>query len=247
MRQIRGTVTIEVTDTGAGIEPAFLAHVFDRFRQFDGATTRRQGGLGLGLAIVRHLVELHGGTVHARSEGAGRGAAFTVTLPTNAACETATAAERADPVQAADLAMVRVDLQGLRVLVVDDDNDSRSMLSAALVVCGAEVFASASAEAALTQAASIRPDVLVCDIGMPGMDGYALMRQVRAWPASAGGRTPAIAVTGFARREDVARAREAGFQDHAAKPVDLANFTRSVARLAGRNPAAAPSSPVGST
>lgn len=237
VRTAEGSAVIEVADTGAGIDPEFLPHVFNRFRQFDGSSTRRQGGLGLGLAIVRHLVELHGGSVAARSEGAERGATFTVKLPISR--DAATAAEKAatggDPASFSSVPTTPVDLQGLRILVVDDDEDSRSLLSTALVVCGAQVFSSASAEAALTQAASMHLDVLVCDIAMPGMDGYAMMQHLRAWPESAGGRTPAIAVTGFARREDASRALDAGFQEHASKPVDLENFTRRVARLAGRD------------
>ncbi len=234
VRRRQGNIAIVVTDTGVGIAPAFLPHVFDRFRQFDGATTRRQGGLGLGLAIVRHLVELHGGSVAAHSEGQMRGATFTVTLPASLVCEAATVAAPAHQARAANVPVTPVDLEGLRVLVVDDDDDSRSMLCTALSSCGAEVASSSSAEAGLAQAASIRPDLLVCDIAMPGMDGYALIRQVRTWPDSAGGRTPAIALTGFARDEDVTRALEAGFQEHAAKPVDLGRFTRTVARLVGR-------------
>jgi CheY-like chemotaxis protein len=218
VRQTRRTVTIEVADTGVGIDPDFLAHVFDRFRQFDGATTRRRGGLGLGLAIVRHLVELHGGTVTARSEGAGHGATFTVTIPTNVAYEKGTAVERADPPPGADVAMASVDLGGLRVLVVDDDDDSRSMLSAALTICGAEVFASASAEAGLTQAASIRPDVLVCDIGMPGMDGYEVARRLRQQPGLE--NVVLAALTGWGQKEDRRRTAEAGFNHHLVKPPE---------------------------
>ncbi len=234
VRRTQGNIAITVTDTGMGIAPDFLPHVFDRFRQFDAATTRRQGGLGLGLAIVRHLVELHGGSVMAHSEGSMRGATFTVTLPANFVCEATRVAAPAHRAQGANVAVAPVDLEGLRVLVVVDDEDSRSMLCTALSSCGADVSSSPSAEAGLAQAASIRPDLLVCDIAMPGMDGYALIRRVRTWTDSAGGRIPAIALTGFARGEDVTRALEAGFQEHAAKPVDLGRFTRTVARLAGR-------------
>ncbi|HEX4448193.1 MAG TPA: ATP-binding protein [Polyangiaceae bacterium] len=228
-------VTIEVADTGAGIDPDFLPHVFDRFRQYDGSTTRRKGGLGLGLAIVRHLVELHGGSVAAHSDGPGRGATFKVMLPVSIVRDEPprVAAGAAGPVPKASHAAPA--LTGLRILVVDDDPDVREVLCAALVIWGAEVSSAESAPAALMQLASIRPDLLVCDIGMPEMDGYALMRELRARPASAGGLTPAIAVTGFARPEDVKRAIAAGFQLHVAKPVDLGTLAPKLARLVGRD------------
>jgi CheY-like chemotaxis protein len=228
-------VTIEVADTGVGIDPDFLPHVFDRFRQYDGSTTRRKGGLGRGQAIVRHLTELHGGSVVARSDGPGRGATFTVTLPTSIVREASGQAPSGAPVHAPGAGAALQELGGLRILVVDDEPDVREVLCAALAIWGAEVFSTESAAGALAQMTSIRPDVLVCDIGMPDMDGYTLMRELRARPPSAGGLTPAIAVTGFARPEDMSRAMAAGYQVHVAKPVDLGTFAQKIAKLVGRD------------
>jgi PAS domain S-box-containing protein len=227
-------VAILVDDSGVGIPSEFLPHVFERFRQVDGSTTRRYGGLGLGLAITRHLVELHGGSISVKSDGVGKGASFTVEFPTRFAVEPLpVAASRAVPSSRS----VPVDPQpllGVRALVIDDDTDGREMICAVLKHGGADVFSAGTAETGLAQAASLRPDVLICDVGMPDMDGYALIRRLRAMPDSAVGRTPAIAVTGFASDEDVRRALDAGFQVHVAKPVDIEILTRAVASLVGR-------------
>jgi signal transduction histidine kinase/CheY-like chemotaxis protein len=236
VKRVRGPrIAIEVNDTGAGIPAAFLPHVFERFRQLDGSTTRRHGGLGLGLAITRHLVELHGGTILAKSDGVGKGASFTIEFPTSFAREPQPIPASETPPSSPRSPKVPLTLQGLRALVIDDDTDGREMLCAVLTQCGADVFSAGSAESGLAQAESLLPDVLICDVGMPEMDGYALIRRLRALPESAGARTPAIAVTGFAGEEDVRRALDAGFQVHIAKPVDIELFTSTVAKLAGRS------------
>ncbi|WP_017716068.1 PAS domain S-box protein [Kamptonema formosum] len=222
---------IQVSDTGCGIDPDFLPHVFERFRQADSSSTRTYGGLGLGLAIVRHLVELHGGTVAASSEGAGLGATFTVRLPLAqwiaGRGAQGTGPEVPSPTPATPLS-------GLRVLVVDDDTDTRDLVAIALEEYGASVTAAASASEALDALAKLPPDVLVSDISMPAADGYTLMRQLRALPAERGGQVPAVALTAYARREDRQKALGAGFQIHLAKPVEPAKLAAAVASLAGR-------------
>jgi signal transduction histidine kinase len=222
---------IRVSDDGQGIKPEFLPHVFDRFRQADATTTRRKGGLGLGLAIVRSLVDMHGGTVEAHSEGEGRGAAFTVTLPLAEAAvtEKAPAAAGAGAKDAA-----KVSLEGLRVLVVDDDDDARRLVGKILSRCGAAVSTAASAAEALALFEEQSPDVLLSDIGMPVEDGYGLIAKVRALGPERGGAVPAAALTAFARDEDRERALSAGFQMHVTKPVASTRLVRVVAELAGR-------------
>jgi signal transduction histidine kinase/CheY-like chemotaxis protein len=223
-------VRLAVSDTGKGIPAEFLPHVFDRFRQADSATTRAYGGLGLGLAIVRHLAELHGGTVEADSAGEGRGSTFSVTFPlaqAPAACECdggATTASDRDAARAEGLA-------GVRVLVVDDELDTRKLISTVIAQSGAEVTACASAGEALETLKTWRPHILMSDIGMPGEDGYAFIRQVRALPAERGGRTPAAALTAYARDEDRSRALAAGFQLHLAKPFSPGDLIAAVADL----------------
>jgi CheY-like chemotaxis protein len=229
-------VEVSVTDTGRGIDPEFLPHVFERFRQADSSSTREHGGLGLGLAIVKQLVELHGGTIRAESAGRGQGARFVVALPRQLP-ETATSVQ---PVARA--APTRVEtpaprLAGLRVLVVDDERDACDLLLHLLREAGADARCETSAAAAYALLAEWRPDVLVSDIGMPHEDGYALIARVRALPAADGGATPAIALTAFARPEDRARAMAAGYQEHLAKPLDPPGFVAEVARVAGRIPA----------
>ena len=230
-----GHMEVRVVDTGQGISPDFLPHVFERFRQADGATTRRHTGLGLGLAIVRQLVELHGGTVHAASEGVGRGATFTVRLPISAGeaqggqaaalGERRTAASTASP-------MPRLPrLDGLRILVVDDNADGRTLTSLVLTQAGASVKAVASVREALQMLEVERPDVLVSDIGLPDEDGYALIRQIRQHEAEHGGFLPAVALTGYARAEDRARILAAGFQAHVPKPVEPVELTAAIATI----------------
>jgi CheY-like chemotaxis protein len=227
-------VEIGVSDTGPGIPPAFLPYVFDRFRQADSTLTRAHGGLGLGLAIVRHLVELHGGTVQATSPGQGQGASFTVRLPLARAGRAPALVEpaRPAPAPAAPLGGARA-LDGLRLLVVDDEAAARELLTTLFQDSGAEVTAVASAAEVLAALDRARPDVLVADIAMPGVDGYALIRQVRACPAERGGRVPALALTAYAGPKDRARALAEGFQEHVSKPIDVPTLTAVVARLAG--------------
>ncbi len=223
---------ITVSDTGQGINATFLPHVFDRFRQEDGSSTRQHGGLGLGLALVRQLVELHGGTVRAESLGEGQGATFTVHLPFTADGREQRESSLARPeVESKDRDDRLARLDGLRVLIVEDDEDSRELLTTVLKRSGAEVTAASSAIEALGALEQARPHVLVSDIGIPEVDGYELMRRVRALPPERGGRVPAIALTGYARKEDQERAFTAGYQVHVAKPIEPVEFTSAVSSL----------------
>jgi hypothetical protein len=229
-------VEIVVADTGAGIAPEFLPHVFERFRQSDQTASRRHGGLGLGLAIVRHLVELHGGAVSVDSLGEGTGATFTVTLPVVPVHRTEGAEERAHPAARDPLPAHECPerLDGLRLLVVDDEPDAREMLDAGLGHCGARVTTASSAREAVEALAGAKFDVIISDIGMPGEDGYELIRRVRALPPEGGGRTPAVALTAYARTEDRLRAMRAGFEMHVSKPVELTELIVVIANLARR-------------
>jgi PAS domain S-box-containing protein len=228
-------VEIVIKDTGQGIDPEFLPHVFDRFRQSDSSSTRRHGGLGLGLSIVSQLVELHGGTVTATSPGKGAGTTFKVILPLLCVhhelsgveimpiiIETKTPADR------------QPSLHALRVLVVDDEPDARELIAVALTGCGAEVISVGSANQALSEMERRRFDVLVSDIGMPEMDGYQLISAIRRLPDERGGRIPAAALTAYAGIEDRMRALTAGYQMHIPKPVETAELTTVVANLAER-------------
>jgi CheY-like chemotaxis protein len=206
-----------VEDNGRGIKPDFLPHIFERFRQEDATSKRNQGGLGLGLAIVHRLVEMHGGSVTAESEGEGRGARFTVRLPLEGADEANRGGTRRDATEPRSLEPEP--LRGVRVLVVEDDEDSRRLLLRTLTRAGAEVSAVSSVRAALVTLSEFRPNVLVSDVGMPDQDGYDLVREARAQGLSAR-ELPAIALTAFARSEDEERSLEAGFQVHLSKPVD---------------------------
>jgi PAS domain S-box-containing protein len=236
LERVNSHVEVSVSDTGAGIPADFLPHVFDRFRQADQKTTRHHGGLGLGLAIVRHLVELHGGTVKAESEGEGRGATFTVLLPVAPVYSVEPSEGRVHPASRDTLPFFDCPdrLDGLRVLVVDDEPDTREMLKTGLGHCGAEVTAAGSAAEALEALKAGVPDVLISDIGMPDEDGYTLMRQVRALPAAEGGGVPAIALTAYARVEDRMQALRAGYHMHVTKPVELAELAAIVASLSRR-------------
>ncbi len=214
---------ITVSDTGKGIAPDFLPYVFDYFRQADSATTRKFGGLGLGLAIVRHLVELHGGMVQVDSPGEGLGATFTVRLPLMPIQPTIN--------QDAQLSESPLDLSGVKVLVVDDDTDSREFIAFLLKQAGAKVIATSCAHEAFTALTQSQPDVLVSDIGMPQMDGYMLMRQVRALSPEQGGEIPAIALTAYAGELDHQQALSVGFQKHIPKPVEPEELVRAIASL----------------
>ena len=240
LERINSHLEVSISDTGQGIPADFLPHVFDRFRQEDSSASRQHGGLGLGLAIVKQLIELHGGTVRARSAGAGQGSTFVVVLPLTALQAGAApgATERRSPVEGAGLPVAseeRPDLTGVRVVVVDDEPDARLLVALLLENCGAAVSTASSAEEALALVQSAHPAVLVSDIGMPGEDGHALIRRVRALPGERGGATPAVALTAYARAEDRVRAVQAGFQRHLAKPVEAAELLATVASLAGKN------------
>jgi signal transduction histidine kinase/ActR/RegA family two-component response regulator len=237
LQRINSHVEIVVVDTGQGISVEFLPHVFERFRQADGSITRSFGGLGLGLAIVRQLVELHGGTVHAESPGEGQGATFTVKLPLIAVGPKAIEPERVHPTVGGSVTFDSSPrLKGLRILIVDDESDMQDLLAYTLEVCGVEVIAAASANAAIAALTeSSQPiDILISDIGMPEEDGYSLLRRVRALKPENGGRIPAIALTAYARTQDRTAALLAGFQSHIAKPVEPAELVAVIANLAGR-------------
>ena len=223
--RVNGDIHVTVRDDGVGIAPDFLPHLFDRFSQKDTSSTRHHSGLGLGLFLVRHLVELHGGKVHAESEGEGKGTAFTVIIPLRVRNEKYVPATTVDQDGTCD--MLLPSLQGLRVLLIDDEAEARESLTIVLTTAGAKIHAASSAQQALDWLATLRdgelPDILVCDIAMPGEDGYATLRKLRAWQAHDGTkllqRMPALALTAFAQREDRIRALTAGFQMHLTKPV----------------------------
>ena len=220
---------VTVKDTGQGIEPEFLPRVFDRFRQADSSTTRSFGGLGLGLAIVRHLVELHGGTVSAQSDGINKGATFSATFPL--------LADRAEPI-----ALTHSDangleshsLNGLKILLVDDEPEARQIISTVIMRTGGEVAACKSASEAMAKLMEWKPDVILSDIAMPDEDGYSFIGKVRSLPRDKGGETPAAALTAYARDIDRRQALAAGYQMHIAKPIGATQLVTMVARLAGR-------------
>ncbi|MFC5512763.1 ATP-binding protein [Massilia jejuensis] len=228
-----GSVVVTVRDTGAGIRPEFITHVFERFRQADASMTRRHGGLGLGLAIVKHLIEQHGGTVRAESAGEGQGASFAFELPL---AKAPTRAERraamilgATPPAAPDLTLR--DLAGVSVLVVDDDRDARELIARILTDCHAKVRIAASAREAFAALQADMPNLLISDLGMPEVDGFELLSWVRKLPRNNGGLLPAVALTAFARSEDRLRALEAGFSSHISKPVEPSELIDVVGSL----------------
>jgi PAS domain S-box-containing protein len=235
LQRVNSHVEISVQDTGIGVRPEFIPHLFARFRQADASTTRTFGGLGLGLSIVKSLVELHGGTVHANSPGEGMGTTISVELPVTVVHRHAGAEERVHPRSSqAPAVFVASELAGLKILVVDDQPDARELIKRVLEDCSAEVTTAATAQEALLLVESLRPDVLVTDVGMPDVDGFELLRRVRALGAERGGRVPAIALTAFARSEDRTRALRAGFLVHVSKPVDPSELVATVASVAGR-------------
>ena len=218
-----GAVRITVRDNGAGIRPEFLPRLFDRFSQADNTATRVHGGLGLGLALVKYLVELHGGSVGADSPGEGQGATFWVSLPVVGSPRSEGAASRAGR---------STDVSGVRILVVEDDEDTRESLLEVLAQGGAVVRAACSAAEALATLDEFKPDVLLSDVAMPAEDGLSLIAKVRALPPERGGRVPAAALTALAGPDDRDRVLAAGFQAHIAKPIDVDDLLQSVARLA---------------
>jgi len=217
---------ISVSDTGAGISPHFLPHVFERFRQADGSSTREHGGLGLGLSIVRHLVELHGGRMTAESDGEGRGATFTVYLPSRPADLRQAAMDPEPPDRRRALG-----LEGAHILIVDDEPDARDLLRAILAATGARISEADSVPEAVRIFSEDRPDIVLADVAMPGQDGYALMRAIRSLPNREGAQVLAVAVSAYARREDRQRAVKAGFDDHVSKPVQTDDLFNALARL----------------
>jgi CheY-like chemotaxis protein len=227
LRREREAVCLTVRDDGMGIAPAALPRLFERFWQSDTSSTRTHGGLGLGLAVVRHMVELHGGTVTAESDGEGRGAIFTVTLPALSAAEVPPGRRSPDDRAATQPAR----LHGVRMLVVDDDHDTCETIGAVLVAEGAEVRTCLSSASALALLDTWLPDVLVSDIAMPGEDGYVLMRKIRARKAEAGGGMLAVALTAYGGNEDRLRALSAGFQLHVGKPVEPDRLVAIVASV----------------
>lgn len=236
LERVDSHVEITVSDTGVGISAEFLPHVFDRFRQADGTTTRAHGGLGLGLSIVRQLVEMHGGTVCAESRGEGQGATFVVQLPLMVTRRTLDMHEPRHPTAGGGNNSLDCppSLTGLRILVVDDEADTCDLIREVLERCGSEVTTAWSAAEALEAIGQSRPDVLISDIGMPEEDGYSLVGKVRALEVGSGERIPAIALTAYARVEDRVRALNAGFQVHVPKPVEPVELVAVVASLAGR-------------
>jgi signal transduction histidine kinase/CheY-like chemotaxis protein len=229
LQRVNSLVQIQVIDNGQGIRPEFLPHIFERFRQQDGTSTRIHGGLGLGLSIAKQLVEFHGGTITAASAGEARGSTFTVCLPQRE-CPASSA-----PLSAADPASDVVNLSGVRVLVVDDEADTRALVSRLLQECFADVITADSADAAMAALRQRRPHILISDISMPHKDGYDLIREIRDLPAEEGGKMPAVALTAFARSEDREEAKSAGYQVHMAKPIEPRQLIATVANLAGKN------------
>lgn len=233
LRRDNSDIEVVVSDTGIGISPDFIPFLFDRFRQADGRTTREQGGLGLGLAIARHFVEMHGGTISASSPGQGEGARFHIKLPIMAVLPDATSSNR-EPRLASGAEPAIASLAGVHVLAVDDDADALKLLRDVLETAGAQVTTVASANEALAVLSVERPDVLVADLGMPRMDGFELIERVRAGENGMFRNVPAAALTGYARSEDEAKALRSGFQMHISKPIDPGALTAAVAALARR-------------
>ena len=233
LERVNSHVEIRVTDNGKGIDPEFLPHIFQRFTQADTVMTRRQGGLGLGLAIARSIIELHGGSITAHSEGREKGSTFVLSLPVMAITHERTT-ERVHPRAWTEISLAcPPEVRGLNVLVVDDEIDTGEMIREVLENCGANVQVADSAEAAFKNFCTRPPDVLISDIGMPEVDGYEFIRRVREYERNRGVKVPAIALTAFARIEDRVKSLAAGYQMHIAKPVEPAELLTIVASLSG--------------
>jgi CheY-like chemotaxis protein len=233
LERVNSHVEIAVHDSGIGIAAEFLPVVFERFRQADASTTRSYGGLGLGLSIVKNLVELHGGTVRVASLGTGQGASFVVSLPL-APVHARAGREHPTTPRQSGIECARISLAGVRVLVVDDEPDARALIKRVLSQCDAEVMTAESARSGLEALRTEKPDVIVSDIGMPETDGYQFMQEVRKLPAAQGGKTPAVALTAFARSEDRTRALMAGYQVHLSKPIEPQELLVTVGSVLGR-------------
>jgi CheY-like chemotaxis protein len=232
LEQSAEAIQIIVADDGEGISAEFAPFVFDRFRQADSSSTRKHNGLGLGLAIVRHLTELHGGSVSVMSDGRGKGAAFTVNLPRSLVADAPVKPFKEKNNGHKKYENSRTELSGIRVLVVDDDVDTCEMLTFALKLRGAEAQASTSVAEAFDSLNDWKPDVLLTDINMPGEDGYGLMNKLQKLNSERGAKIPAIALTALARAEDSEQALSAGFQLHLSKPVDIEELAAAIANLA---------------
>jgi CheY-like chemotaxis protein len=235
VRRVNSHAEITVSDTGIGIAPAFLPFVFERFRQADAGTTRKTGGLGLGLSIARHLVEMHGGEIQAESAGEGEGATFRITMPLMIVSQKADGPGRQHPrAERRDALTDLASLDGVHILAVDDEPDALSLLRATLEAAGARVTTLTAARAVLATAREVQPDALLLDLGMPEMDGYEVIRQLRTSSDTRLNDLPAAALTAFARSEDRIKALRCGFQLHLAKPVDPGELVAAVATLVGR-------------
>lgn len=234
LKQERSVLVLSVTDTGRGIEAQFLPLVFDPFKQADASTTRRYGGLGLGLALVRHIAELHGGSVAVQSPGPGQGSTFTVTLPIRAVIPPKEPHRAAAP-PAALPAETHGDVAGLKILVVDDEVDAQELVAAVLRGSGAEVETAGGSLQALDAVVAFQPDVIVSDVGMPDVSGYTFIQRLRQLGSAQGGSTPAVALTAYTRAEDRQRALEAGFDNHIGKPIEANTLITVVAAVARRS------------
>jgi CheY-like chemotaxis protein len=233
LQRAESHLSIEVSDTGIGITPEFLPHVFEPFRQATGGSMRRHGGLGLGLSIVRHIVEQHGGEISAQSAGLNLGSKFTVRFPVLAASQLPSEPVLRHPIARDSLVVARLGrLDGLRVLVVDDEQNSSEALSVLFNSCGADARVAGSAPEALNMFDAWQPDILVSDIAMPGEDGYSLIRKVRLRSPQRGGNTPAVALTAYAKIEDRVSILGAGFQMYLSKPADPNELVAVIRRLA---------------
>jgi CheY-like chemotaxis protein len=229
LRRVDSALELTVSDTGKGISAALVPHVFERFKQADSSTTRQHGGLGLGLAITKSIIEMHGGTVSARSDGEGAGASFSVRLPI---APVRPASPTQPPARAAQGWECPAELTGLHVLVVDDDADGRNMIAFVLEQCGSRVTRAASVAEAMVAFGTERPQVILSDIGMPDEDGYSFIRRIRALAPQQGGSTPAASLTAYAGVEDRRRALNAGFNMHVPKPIDPAELVAVIGSLA---------------